>query len=193
LLRALRLSSTAVSQARKEWLLYGCSLLVAVYTSLSTLSLILVQILYVAIVTRVQWSRTLYGFIVSLSAVGLLCLPWVLNLLRNFEAFSASMAWSSVIVIPRTAVLRILSLNVTRNVFDFWHRDPGVDSKWGLWGNLSSFGISTPFLVSSTGDDWWISTVLRSVKSERSPQETKDTRDTTKTKVLRNKFISFLL
>jgi hypothetical protein len=30
------------------------------------------------------------------------------------------MAWSSVIVIPRTAVLRILSLNVTRNVFDFW-------------------------------------------------------------------------
>jgi len=120
LLRALRLSSTAVSQARKEWLLYGCSLLVAVYTSLSTLSLILVQILYVAIVTRLQWSRTLYGFIVSLSAVGLLCLPWALNLLRNFEAFSASMAWSSVIVIPRTAVLRILSLNVTRNVFDFW-------------------------------------------------------------------------
>jgi uncharacterized membrane protein len=120
LLRALRLSSTAVSQARKEWLLYGCSLLVAVYTSLSTLSLILVQILYVAIVTRLQWSRTLYGFILSLSAVGLLCLPWTLNLLRNFEAFSASMAWSSVIVIPRTAVLRILSLNVTRNVFDFW-------------------------------------------------------------------------
>jgi hypothetical protein len=76
--------------------------------------------LYVAIVTRLQWSRTLYGFIVSLSAVGLLCLPWALNLLRNFEAFSASMAWSSVIVIPRTAVLRILSLNVTRNVFDFW-------------------------------------------------------------------------
>jgi uncharacterized membrane protein len=120
LLRALRLSSTAVSQARKEWLLYGCSLLVAVYTSLSTLSLILVQILYVAIVTRLQWSRALYGFIVSLSAVGLLCLPWALNLLRNFEAFSASMAWSSLIVIPRTAVLRILSLNVTRNVFDFW-------------------------------------------------------------------------
>jgi len=120
LLRALRLSSTAVSQARKDWLLYGCSLLVAVYTSLSTLSLILVQVLYVGIVTRLQWSRALYGFIVSLSAIGLLCLPWALNLLRNFEAFSASMAWSSVIVIPRTAVLRILSLNVTRNVFDFW-------------------------------------------------------------------------
>ena len=62
----------------------------------------------------------MYGFIVSLSTVGLLFLPWALNLLRNFDAFSASMAWSSVIVIPRTAVLRILSLNVTRNVFDFW-------------------------------------------------------------------------
>jgi uncharacterized membrane protein len=110
----------ALSDVQQAWLLYGCSLLVAVYTSLSTLSLILVQILYVAIVTRLKWSRTLYGFIVSLSAVGLLCLPWALNLLRNFEAFSASMAWSSVIVIPRTAVLRILSLNVTRNVFDFW-------------------------------------------------------------------------
>lgn len=110
----------ALSEVQRAWLLYGCSLLVAVYTSLSTLSLILVQILYVALVTRLQWSRTLYGFIVSLSAVGLLCLPWALNLLRNFEAFSASMAWSSVIVIPRTAVLRILSLNVTRNVFDFW-------------------------------------------------------------------------
>ena len=110
----------ALSDVQRAWLLYGCSLLLAVYTSLSTLSLILVQILYVAIVTRLQWSRTLYGFILSLSAVGLLCLPWALNLLRNFEAFSASMDWSSVIVIPRTAVLRILSLNVTRNVFDFW-------------------------------------------------------------------------
>ena len=110
----------ALSDVQRAWLLYGCSLLVAVYTSLSTLSLILVQVLYVAIVTRLQWLRALYGFIVSLSAVGLLCLPWALNLLRNFEAFSASMAWSSVIVIPRTAVLRILSLNVTRNVFDFW-------------------------------------------------------------------------
>ena len=110
----------ALSDVQRVWLLYGCSLLVAVYTSLSTLSLILVQVLYVAIVTRLQWSRALYGFIVSLGAVGLLFLPWAVNLLRNFEAFSASMAWSSVIVIPRTAVFRILSLNVTRNVFDFW-------------------------------------------------------------------------
>jgi uncharacterized membrane protein len=113
-------SVRALSDVQRAWLLYGCSLLVAVYTSLSTLSLILVQILYVACVTRLQWSRALGGFVVSLSAVGLLFLPWALNLLRNFEAFSASMAWSSVIVIPRTAVLRILSLNVTRNVFDFW-------------------------------------------------------------------------
>jgi uncharacterized membrane protein len=113
-------SVRALSDVQRAWLLYGCSLLVAVYTSLSTLSLILVQILYVACMTRLQWSRALGGFVVSLSAVGLLFLPWALNLLRNFEAFSASMAWSSVIVIPRTAVLRILSLNVTRNVFDFW-------------------------------------------------------------------------
>ncbi len=116
--RQLRLA--APSEVQRAWLLYSCCLLVAVCTSLSTLSLILVQVLYVAIVTRLQWTRTLYGFILSLSAVGLLFLPWALNLLRNFEAFSASMAWSSVIVIPRTAVLRILSLNVTRNVFDFW-------------------------------------------------------------------------
>ena len=120
LLRALRLSVGPASAARRAWLLYGCCLLVAVYTSLSTLSLILVQVLYVACITRLQWTRALYGFIVSLSTVGLLFLPWALNLLRNFDAFSASMAWSSVIVIPRTAVLRILSLNVTRNVFDFW-------------------------------------------------------------------------
>ena len=120
LLRAMRLSAESVSTARRAWLLYGCCLLVAVYTSLSTVALILVQVLYVAFVTRLQWTRALYGFIVSLSTVGLLFLPWALNLLRNFDAFSASMAWSSVIVIPRTAVLRILSLNVTRNVFDFW-------------------------------------------------------------------------
>lgn len=109
-----------LSEVQRAWLLYSCCLLLAVCTSLSTLSLIFVQVLYVAFVTRLQWTRALYGFIVSLSAVGLLFLPWALNLLRNFEAFSASMAWSSVIVIPRTAVLRILSLNVTRNVFDFW-------------------------------------------------------------------------
>jgi len=120
LLRALRLSAESASVAWRAWLLYGCCLLVAVYTSLSTAALILLQVLYVAFVTRLQWTRALYGFIVSLSTVGLLFLPWALNLLRNFEAFSASMAWTSVIVIPRTAVLRILSLNVTRNLFDFW-------------------------------------------------------------------------
>ena len=120
LLRALRLSAGALPTAQRAWLLYGCCLLVAVSTSLSTLSLILVQVLYVAFVTRLRLARALYGFVISLCAVGLLFLPWALNLLRNFEAFSASMAWSSVIVIPRTAVLRILSLNVTRNIFDFW-------------------------------------------------------------------------
>ena len=120
LLRALRLSAGALPTAQRAWLLYGCCLLMAVSTSLSTLSLILVQVLYVAFVTRLRLARALYGLVISLSAVGLLFLPWTLNLLRNFEAFSASMAWSSVIVIPRTAVLRILSLNVTRNVFDFW-------------------------------------------------------------------------
>ena len=120
LLRALRLSAESASVAWRAWLLFGCCTLLAVYTSLSTAALILLQVLYVAFVTRLQWTRALYGFIVSLSTVGLLFLPWALNLLRNFDAFSASMAWSSVIVIPRTAVLRILSLNVTRNVFDFW-------------------------------------------------------------------------
>jgi len=115
-----RVSAEDKSATRQAWLLYSGCLLVAVYTSFSTLSLILVQVLYVAVVTRLHWTRALSGFIVSLSAVGLLFLPWALNLLRNFEAFSASMAWSSVIVIPRTAVLRILSLNITRNVFDFW-------------------------------------------------------------------------
>ena len=120
LLRALRLSRSPGSGAYRAWLLYGGCTLIAVYTSLTTLSLILVQVLYVAAITRLRWTRGLQGFIASQCAIGLLFLPWALNLLRNFEAFSASMAWSSVIVIPRTAVLRILSLNVTRNVFDFW-------------------------------------------------------------------------
>ena len=105
---------------QRAWLLYGFCTLVAVYTSLSTLSLILVQVLYVAFITRMKWTRALYGFVASLVVVGLLLLPWALNLLRHFEAFSASMAWSSLIVIPRTAVIRILSLNVTRNIFDYW-------------------------------------------------------------------------
>jgi uncharacterized membrane protein len=115
LLRALRLSA-----ARSAWLLYVCCTLLAVYTSLSTASLILVQAAYVLAVTRLQWSNRLSGFFVSMCTVGLLFLPWVVNLLLNFEAFRASMAWSSVIVIPRTAVVRILSLNFSRNVFDFW-------------------------------------------------------------------------
>lgn len=65
----------ALSDVQRAWLLYDCSSLVAVYTSLSTLSLILVQILYVACVTRLQWSRALYGFIVSL----MICLASSLN------------------------------------------------------------------------------------------------------------------
>jgi len=116
-LRALRLGDRATIG---DWLLYILCTLFALYTSFSTTSLILVQLIYVALITKSWFSRSLYGFVISLGVIGLLFLPWALNLLSHYQAFSASMAWSSVIVIPRTAVIRILSLNFTRIFYDFW-------------------------------------------------------------------------
>ena len=120
LLKALRMGGTSNTNTQKHWLLYLLCTLAAMYTSFSTLSLILVQTLYIATRARFRLCYDIYWFIGCICIAGLLFLPWVLNLLENFHAFSVSMAWASVIVIPRTAVIRIMTLNFSRNLFDFW-------------------------------------------------------------------------
>jgi uncharacterized membrane protein len=135
LLRALRKGERATIG---DWLLYFICTLFAVYTSFSSISLIIVQTIYVTLITKIRLSRSSYGFVISLILVGIFFLPWALNLLSRYQAFSSSMAWSSVIVIPRTAVIRILSLNFTRNLYDFW---PDVEQDQSLPILVSTISI----------------------------------------------------
>ncbi|MFI5298485.1 MAG: glycosyltransferase family 39 protein [Polyangiales bacterium] len=127
LLRAIRESrqeSTARRRLWSVWGVYTVCIALGLYTSFTTASVIFVHVLYIVLLERARVTRVSVQCAAALAASGVLFLPWAINMLRQFDAFRASMAWSKVIVIPRSVLLRILSLNVSRTVLDLW---PEVD------------------------------------------------------------------
>ena len=102
------------------WATYSLCIVLGFYTSFSTTSVVLAHIVYIVVRERLRVNRVSLMAAAALAVSGAAFLPWALNLARNFEAFQASMKWSSAIVIPRTALVRILSLNVSRTIVDLW-------------------------------------------------------------------------
>ncbi len=103
----------------RPWALYAALTLVALYTSFTTVGMLLAHGLFVLLDQR-RPTRTVFGFGAAMIASGLLFLPWALALVRHFEAFQASMRWSKEIVIPNSSLLRIQMFNASRTVADFW-------------------------------------------------------------------------
>ncbi|MBT3221791.1 MAG: hypothetical protein HN348_22155, partial [Proteobacteria bacterium] len=123
LLSALRLTKDGkeLSRCAGPWALYSVFTLLAFYTSFSTLTMVLAQIAFLIVHERGRVaSRTGALSIGALLACALLFLPWALALYRHYEAFQISMRWSKEIVIPNSSLLRILAMNASRSVVDFW-------------------------------------------------------------------------
>jgi uncharacterized membrane protein len=118
LISAMRRSERG--RAVGAWVLYGVLLLLAFYTSFSTAWVGLSHTLFVAIDRRGRLDRVAWTAGITLALVALAVLPWALLLMRNWDAFEISMRWSRDIVIPRASLLRILVLNTSRTVVDFW-------------------------------------------------------------------------
>ena len=123
LVRAIGLTRDLATPPRRlaiAWGAYALLTVLGLYTSFSTSSMILAQIAYIVVRERGRITRISAMCAGALTVSAALFLPWAINLLHNFEAFRASMAWSSVIRIPRAALWRILAMNVSRTVVDFW-------------------------------------------------------------------------
>ena len=124
LLRALRLTEggdAPLSRCGFAWGIYSISTTLALYTSFSSVTMILAQVLFLVIHKRGRvMSRTGVFSVTALGVSALLFLPWALALIRHWEAFQVSMRWSREIVIPTRSLLRILAMNTTRPVVDFW-------------------------------------------------------------------------
>jgi uncharacterized membrane protein len=124
LLRAIRLtedSTTSTKRCAWAWSLYGVFTALGLYTSFSTGSVIIAQLVFLAIRERVRLSRVTKFSVLTLALVFLLFLPWIIILLRNYEAFAISMKWSREIVVPPLVLFRILAVNASRSIIDLWH------------------------------------------------------------------------
>ena len=98
LLRALRLTEggeTPLSRCGVAWGIYSISTVLALYTSFSTVTMILAQVLFLVIHKRGRvTSRTGVFSVTTLGVSAVLFLPWALALYRHWEAFQISMRWS---------------------------------------------------------------------------------------------------
>lgn len=122
LMRAIRLTEAGEPLARvvRAWSFYGLVTVVSLYTSFTTASVILTQLLYLLYRERLRFRRVGQLAFVTLAVSALCFLPWVITLLRHFDAFQISMRWSKEIIIPVSALLRILGHNFSRTIVDFW-------------------------------------------------------------------------
>jgi len=147
LLRAVRLTDEGATKGPfvRAWACSGLLTLLAHYTSFSTASLITGQVAFLVIRERGRLKRIAKASAATLSITALLFLPWALNMLRNYEAFSISMKWSRDIVIPRTSLLRSFGLNASRMALDFW-RELDTPAAW-LGVSLALVVLTTALVV----------------------------------------------
>lgn len=122
LLRAIRLVHSDISTGEriKAWILFSLITALCLYTSLATVSMMFGQVLYIILREKFRITKASLESVFAYVIISLLFLPWALALLRRWEAFEISMAWSKIIHIPVRSLLEINALNISRTSIDFW-------------------------------------------------------------------------
>lgn len=124
---------------------YAAFTVLALYTSLSTVTVLLAEGIGVALLALSSRDRALFARYLAASAFALLLFaPWGVLLVEHFDAFRASMAWSSEIVIPRQELFGWLGVNISRTLVDLG--DGLEDSR-----SLLAIGLMVPVLVGALG------------------------------------------
>ncbi|MDH5655135.1 MAG: glycosyltransferase family 39 protein [Spirochaetia bacterium] len=138
LLRALRRTDSQGIGSRRfdfAWIYFILFTAASLYTTLSSGSVIISQILFVFIWENFKISRNFLLFTFSLIIAGLLFLPWLIVLFIHLDATIASMAWSSVIQVPRFEILYTYAMNFSRVITDF--------SEGSLWSYIAAAAGNT--------------------------------------------------
>jgi uncharacterized membrane protein len=129
LLRAIRHSDARSGEVR-EWTAFALITALSLYTAFSAAAVILGQVVFICLRERLRFTRLSLSAAAAMAGAALLFLPWAVVLHARLEAFSASMAWSRTIVIPRTELLALFGSNLSRSIVDFWADATGL--AWGL-------------------------------------------------------------
>lgn len=138
LLRAARVGTLGA------WVAYGVLLDLGLYTSFSTSSAILAHIVWVVVTQRGRFTRVSVSAAATMAVSALVFAPWAWALIQHYDAFTASMAWSKEIVIPRLSLLRIFGFNLSRLVLDLW---PELERPWQFVASFAVVGLAGVALV----------------------------------------------
>ena len=125
LVRATRITEARSKGAAGAWALVSATVALSLYTSFSSAAVIIAQVGYVCVRSRLRITRASLMAAGAMAVAAMLFLPWALVLWARFDAFTASMAWSSTIVVPRSELLASLALNASRPYVDVGHRLQG--------------------------------------------------------------------
>jgi len=117
LLRATRLGTVS------SWALYASALLLAIYSHLLSLAVAFGQTLYVMLVERLRWTRTMVGCACAVLAAVLAFLPWLLAIVTNMPAVSAGLSWLAR-DIGLTSLAARWPEQLTRIFCDLWYPTP---------------------------------------------------------------------
>lgn len=156
LLWAIRITEQRAPPARlaAAWGLFAACTVAGLYTSFSTSAVILAQLAYLAFRVRLRPTRVAGWSLAAMALAALLFVPWAWTLLGHFEAFQASMRWSSLIVVPRGELLATLALNLSRAVVDVSF---GYDHAGAVVAVAAAVGLS----------GWALADVARHASRER--------------------------
>ncbi|MCO4744303.1 MAG: glycosyltransferase family 39 protein [Proteobacteria bacterium] len=152
LLRAIRLTEQSASSSW-AWGLYAGLVAAALYTSFSTAAVAIAHVAYIVLRERGTFTPAGVRAAGALSLSALLFSPWAWMLWTHFEAFQASMAWSKIIIIPRSELLWTLGLNASRIVVD-------------LWDGFDHVGVSVAVLLCAVLLTWVVGVLIRECERE---------------------------
>jgi uncharacterized membrane protein len=124
LLRAIQLDESQNAQSPVfNWGIYALSLAVSMYTFLLTGFVAIAHIVYVIVIAKFKWTKTVEAFCISVLVSFLFASPWLIIVVANLYRFNITTAWTQT-PIPLTDLVQAWLLQVTRIFFDLnWNLD----------------------------------------------------------------------
>ncbi|MEH2406129.1 glycosyltransferase family 39 protein [Nostoc sp.] len=129
-LRALRLKT------KVSWLLYAITMTLGLYTYLLTILVAIANGLYVLVIERFRFTKTVIAYILASLLAFLAFVPWILAIVINFESFQETSKWA-LETMPISNLIQEWMRNISYSFMDFWYFFTYFpDSRFNL-----SFGI----------------------------------------------------
>ncbi|MEH1789790.1 glycosyltransferase family 39 protein [Nostoc sp.] len=113
-LRALRLKT------KLSWLLYAITMTLGLYTYLLTILVAIGNGLYVLVIERFRFTKTVIAYILASFLVLLGFVPWILSIIVNFDSLQDTSNWAFE-TMSISNVVQEWMRNISYSFMDFWY------------------------------------------------------------------------